>query len=211
MNHPRICFAVALMSIQAVLCAADAHSCRLTLRAVDPFGQEVRGLKVVSFLPYRSEGPDLGSRFQNGFAIVPHSTYSGEFRVDGRTVPFKESGIRVFQQRDVHYVVIGARERNTGRGKPLPWYGRVRPAPPGRRAWIKFTGVYLKGAASVETDESGHFAVSLESEGLYSVAVVWDYQVQHTGTIRVESSRTFLDIHVEDAGRRANDRAGKDK
>lgn len=187
-----------VIAIESTPCSAQEPTCKLTLRAVDPFGQEVRGLRVESFVRYMSEAADVSARFKNGFAVVPHGRYNGVFRIDGRHDLYKESNIRVHQARDVHYVIIGRPERVLRPAKP--WYGRVHPVPPGRRAWVKFVGVYLKGAVSVEADELGHFAVSFEREGLYSAVVVWDYQVQYTRTVTVDRERKFLDI---DAGREA--------
>lgn len=91
---------------------------------------------------------------------------------------------------------------------PLPWHGKVQPLPPGRRAWVKFSGITFDGEVSVETDDFGQFTVQLENEGLFFVVVVWDDRVQYTGTIKAEYVRNFLNLNVR---QQANRRSGKSK
>lgn len=92
---------IGIVLIQAVSYAADGPVCGLSFRAVDPFGLKFGTLRVESLRTAGSKGPELSSRFKNGFAFLPCGTYAGTFGVDGLVDKDRIDDIRAIQQRDI--------------------------------------------------------------------------------------------------------------
>jgi hypothetical protein len=187
-----------LTFVPCVVCASDEFA-RVTLHAVDEYGKGLGPFEVVKFVYGGGQGKDFGPLFANGEARgIPYGRYSAEIKT--KRVAMTD-WVEV-QAPEVFAVLSGSGlfvEHGPGGAPSLA--GRITGlmADVQKPIWIRIVNIYQDPYCCNKTAlvaDDGSFSTNLLDLGQYVLLVLHDGGVLYTGTLRLQSHRSRIEVDV---------------